>query len=308
MIDISVLHANKKHKDFLIYANKVIDQVNDMNETTEKDSYEVNNSNSKHNYKKKKLLRKEAFKYLKFNNILTKVENNIIWILEELKVNPKIIKSTSIKYLLELLKTIVSEKDDLETMKTKIIQHLKIQNRMIMFSVDDYDYIWEVLESPADYISFRKIYKKKKGNKLYSCVEEIVFNKSSRETHKKYIDKLYENNIIIVDTELSITHLAKRGYKINVVNIKNNYDNSIMEFTVENENKQLLDKQQVLEYLDKIHITYYRRILQSKEEKIYEKENEILLENSRIFEERINTGRERGGFFRTRFDSAETDD
>lgn len=30
---IIVLPANKSHKDFLIYANKVIDQVNDMNET-----------------------------------------------------------------------------------------------------------------------------------------------------------------------------------------------------------------------------------------------------------------------------------
>ena len=33
MCNISILHANKSHKDFLIYANKVIDQVNDMNET-----------------------------------------------------------------------------------------------------------------------------------------------------------------------------------------------------------------------------------------------------------------------------------
>lgn len=33
MTNISVLHANKSHKDFIIYANKVIDQVNDMNET-----------------------------------------------------------------------------------------------------------------------------------------------------------------------------------------------------------------------------------------------------------------------------------
>ena len=33
MTNISVLHANKKHKDFLIYANKVIDNVNNMEET-----------------------------------------------------------------------------------------------------------------------------------------------------------------------------------------------------------------------------------------------------------------------------------
>lgn len=33
MNNISIMHANKNHKEFLIYANKVIDQVNDMNET-----------------------------------------------------------------------------------------------------------------------------------------------------------------------------------------------------------------------------------------------------------------------------------
>lgn len=33
MCDIRILHADKSHKDFLIYANKVIDQANDMNET-----------------------------------------------------------------------------------------------------------------------------------------------------------------------------------------------------------------------------------------------------------------------------------
>ena len=33
MSNISVLYANKNHKNFLIYANKTIDQVNDMNET-----------------------------------------------------------------------------------------------------------------------------------------------------------------------------------------------------------------------------------------------------------------------------------
>ena len=32
-MNLNVVHANKSHKDFLIYANKVIDQVNDMNET-----------------------------------------------------------------------------------------------------------------------------------------------------------------------------------------------------------------------------------------------------------------------------------
>ena len=33
MGNVCLVHANKKHKDFLIYANKVIDQVNNMNET-----------------------------------------------------------------------------------------------------------------------------------------------------------------------------------------------------------------------------------------------------------------------------------
>ena len=33
MCNISILHANKSHKDFLIYANKVIDNVNNMDET-----------------------------------------------------------------------------------------------------------------------------------------------------------------------------------------------------------------------------------------------------------------------------------
>ena len=33
MSNINVLHANKKHKNFLINANKAIDQINEMNET-----------------------------------------------------------------------------------------------------------------------------------------------------------------------------------------------------------------------------------------------------------------------------------
>ena len=33
MNNINILHANKNHKEFLIYANKVIDNVNDMEET-----------------------------------------------------------------------------------------------------------------------------------------------------------------------------------------------------------------------------------------------------------------------------------
>ena len=33
MSNINVLHANKEHKNFLINANKAIDQVNEMNET-----------------------------------------------------------------------------------------------------------------------------------------------------------------------------------------------------------------------------------------------------------------------------------
>ena len=33
MNNIKIIHANKKHKKFLIYANKVIDNVNNMEET-----------------------------------------------------------------------------------------------------------------------------------------------------------------------------------------------------------------------------------------------------------------------------------
>ena len=33
MNNIKIIHANENHKDFLIYANKVIDNVNNMNET-----------------------------------------------------------------------------------------------------------------------------------------------------------------------------------------------------------------------------------------------------------------------------------
>ena len=32
---IEIMHANKSHKDFLIYANKVIDEVNNMEQYTE---------------------------------------------------------------------------------------------------------------------------------------------------------------------------------------------------------------------------------------------------------------------------------
>ncbi len=32
-MNIEIMHAKKEHKDFLIYANKVIDNVNDMEET-----------------------------------------------------------------------------------------------------------------------------------------------------------------------------------------------------------------------------------------------------------------------------------
>lgn len=33
MKDIKVVHANKKHKDFIIHANKVINNVNDTEQT-----------------------------------------------------------------------------------------------------------------------------------------------------------------------------------------------------------------------------------------------------------------------------------
>lgn len=33
MNNIKIIHANKNHKKFLIYANKVIDNVNNMEET-----------------------------------------------------------------------------------------------------------------------------------------------------------------------------------------------------------------------------------------------------------------------------------
>ena len=71
----------------------------------------------------KKEKRKKEFEYLKFNNIQVKLENYIIGILVELQVNPKIIKNDSIKYLIVLLKTIINENDDLETMKNKISHH-----------------------------------------------------------------------------------------------------------------------------------------------------------------------------------------
>lgn len=29
-MEIKIMHANKSHKEFLIYANKVIDEVNNM--------------------------------------------------------------------------------------------------------------------------------------------------------------------------------------------------------------------------------------------------------------------------------------
>lgn len=32
MKDIKVIHANKSHKEFLIYANKAIDNINNTNE------------------------------------------------------------------------------------------------------------------------------------------------------------------------------------------------------------------------------------------------------------------------------------
>lgn len=34
-MEIKIMHANKSHKDFLIYANKVIDEVNNMEQYTE---------------------------------------------------------------------------------------------------------------------------------------------------------------------------------------------------------------------------------------------------------------------------------
>lgn len=39
MKDIKVIHANKSHKEFLIYANKAIDNINNMNE---KSKFELN--------------------------------------------------------------------------------------------------------------------------------------------------------------------------------------------------------------------------------------------------------------------------
>ena len=48
--------------------------------------------------------------------------------------------------------------------------------------------------------------------------------------------------------------------------------------------------------------------MKNKNEKIHPEEKIILSEYSKAFEERTNSVRERGGFFRTRFDSAETDD
>lgn len=33
MIDVNVMHANKSHRDFIIYANKMINNVNDTKQT-----------------------------------------------------------------------------------------------------------------------------------------------------------------------------------------------------------------------------------------------------------------------------------
>lgn len=255
----------------------------------------------------KKEKRKKEFEYLKFNNIQVKIENHIIWILEELHVNPKIIKNDSIKYLIVLLKAIINENDDLETMKNKISHHLEIEKRMVVFSDEEFDYIWEVLEDPPDGVSFKKISKKKKSSNKYLSEEEIILNKNSRELSRKYREESYENDALIENAEITIKYL-KESKEANEITISNIYNNNSISFVMENPKKKLIDKEQVYEYLDKNKITFHRRILKDKNEKIYENEEKALSEQSQKNKERINSERQRGGFFRTRFDSAETDD
>lgn len=278
-----------------------------MDEMVENGIYKANDDKRKKDYLTKKEKRKSEFKYLKFDDIQVKIENNIIWILEELKVNPKIIKNDSVKYLIDLLKTIIDENDELETMKIKIYRHIEIENKIVIFSDEEFDYIWEVLEDPPDGVCFKKISKKKKSNKKYLSEEEIILNKNSREISKKYLEENYEDDILLGNIEITIKYL-KELKGTNEITLKNLFNNNRISFIIENSKKKLINKEQVFEYLDKNKITFHRRILKDKNAKVLGNEEKILSEQSQKTKERLNSGRQRGGFYRTRFDSAETDD
>ena len=278
-----------------------------MSEIVENSIYKAHNDIRKQNHLTKKEKRKSEFEYLKFEDIQIKIENNIIWILEELKVNPKIIKNDSVKYLIDLLKTIIDENDELETMKIKIYRHIEIENKVVIFSDEEFDYIWEVLEDPPDGVCFKKISKKKKSNKKYLSEEEIILNKNSREISKKYLEENYEDDILLGNIEITIKYL-KELKGTNEITLKNLFNNNSISFIMENSKKKLINKEQVFEYLDKNKITFHRRILKDKNAIVLGNEEKILSEQSQKTKERLNSGRQRGGFYRTRFDSAETDD
>lgn len=278
-----------------------------MGEMVENGIYKANDDKRKKDHLTKKEKRKSEFKYLKFDDIQIKIENNIIWILEQLNVNPKIIKNDSVKYLIDLLKTIIDENDELETMKIKIYRHIEIENKIVIFSDEEFDYIWEVLEDPPDGVCFKKISKKKKSNKKYLREEEIILNKNSREISKKYLEENYEDDILLGNIEITIKYL-KELKGTNEITLKNLFNNNRISFIIENSKKKLINKEQVFEYLDKNKITFHRRILKDKNAKVLGNEEKILSEQSQKTKERLNSGRQRGGFYRTRFDSAETDD
>ena len=278
-----------------------------MDEMVENGIYKANDDKRKKDYLTKKEKRKSEFKYLKFDDIQVKIENNIIWILEELKVNPKIIKNDSVKYLIDLLKTIIDENDELETMKIKIYRNIEIENKIVIFSDEEFDYIWEVLENPPDGVCFKKISKKKKSNKKYLSEEEIILNKNSREISKKYLEENYEDDILLGNIEITIKYL-KELKGTNEITLRNLFNNKSISFIIENSKKKLINNEQVFEYLDKNKITFHRRILKDKNAKVLGIEEKILSEQSQKTTERLISGRQRGGFYRTRFDSAETDD
>ena len=251
---------------------------------------------------------KRDFEYLKFNNTELFAEHKIIGILEELCVNPKILKNISTKYLVELIKPLINVNDDIENIKRVIIKYLKIKIRTIVFSDDEYDYIWEVLEDPADGIRYRKIAKRKRKRSFVN-EEEIVFNKNSREIYKKYTFTKYQNDFVISNSEIEIKYeVDGNNNRSNIVNVKNLFNNSCLSFIIENGKKELVDKEYIFSYLDKNNITFHRRILSDRDAKIYGRElDRIDLLNKKIKEKFISS-RQRGGFYRTRYDSAETDD
>lgn len=65
MNDIKVIHANKSHKDFLIYANKVINNTNETEQTNglKLKYYSGHEINFKFYYKKRKWMNNESIIY-----------------------------------------------------------------------------------------------------------------------------------------------------------------------------------------------------------------------------------------------------